>query len=310
VGNGCTLGLLGLPLLLAACAAIEGGTADARDTGVVGMVLAMPAEQEQRTCSGTLIAPNLVLTAQHCVADTPELVSCATSVFGPPADAALLEITTSESMWEAGAPWIKAAEVMTPPGGDAVCGRDLALIRLADRADATPLDPGLDAHVEPEEDYAAIGFGRTSSAIHDTGERRRRDRLHVVCVGAACDTVQVAAPEWRGDQGVCNGDSGGPAVDGEGRVIGVTSRGPAACQHPIYGRLDAHADWIREGARRAALAGGYAAPAWVDGPAAPALGASAACATARASAPRGGLAWSGLAAGLAALAIARRRRRD
>jgi hypothetical protein len=320
VGNARTLALLGLPLLLAACAApageevgearssIEGGAADPRDTGVVGVVLTVPEAQERRTCSGSLIAPNLVLTAQHCIADTPELVDCATSVFGPPACAAQVKVTASESIWEPSATWIEAEEVMTPPGGDAVCGRDVALIRLADPADAAPLVPGLDALVEPEEDYAAIGYGRSSSEVHDTGLRRRRDRLQVVCVGEGCDTQQVATPEWRGDQGVCNGDSGGPAVDGEGRVIGVTSRGPAGCERPIYGRIDAHADWIRDTARRAALAGGYAPPAWVDAPPAASPGPPASCAAA--PAPQGGLAWLGLAGALASVAVARRCDKD
>ncbi len=72
--------------------------------------------------------------------------------------------------------------------------------------------------------------------------------------------------EWRGDHGICNGDSGGPAIDGDGFVIGVTSRGPMGCDNPIYGSLLGHADWIREAGHRAALDGAYAEPDWVRGP--------------------------------------------
>ena len=71
--------------------------------------------------------------------------------------------------------------------------------------------------------------------------------------------------EWRGDHGVCNGDSGGPALDRQGFVIGVTSRGPAGCEAPIYGGLQGHAPWIRAVAQHAAQEASIAVPPWAEG---------------------------------------------
>ena len=47
---------------------ISGGYSDSEDTAVVGIVSL--ANNSLGICSGTLIAPNVVLTAQHCVAPT------------------------------------------------------------------------------------------------------------------------------------------------------------------------------------------------------------------------------------------------
>ncbi len=44
---------------------IKGGYTDSTDKAVVGLV--MFVGQGYGTCSGTLITPNIVLTAQHCI---------------------------------------------------------------------------------------------------------------------------------------------------------------------------------------------------------------------------------------------------
>jgi len=155
--------------------------------------------------------------------------------------------------------------VLSPPGPRLVCGHDVALIVLAgsvDRHRVPPLWPRLDASPLREEAYAAVGYGVTSDSEEDVGLRRRRDALRVVCVGGSCSSGQVDPAEWRGDHGICSGDSGGPALDGRGLVIGVTSRGPSGCEAPIYGGIPGHAPWLREVARHAAHDGAYADPPW------------------------------------------------
>lgn len=276
MGNDCTLAVAAF-LSLTACAAgrddalgedaagIMDGATDARDAAVVGVALVDESGFVRQICSGTLVAPNLVLTAQHCVADTNPFVNCGSSVFGPLTSPERVRVTTSASMWARDTDWLPAVEVVSPPGPRLVCGHDVALVVLAssiDRRRAAPLAPLLDASPHREEPYAAVGYGVTSDGDDDAGLRRRRDYLRVVCVGDSCSSGQVADAEWRGNHGICSGDSGGPALDGRGFVIGVTSRGPSGCEAPIYGGLPDHAPWLREVARRAARSGAYADPPW------------------------------------------------
>src|SRR5215510_9563338 len=49
--------------------AIVGGTTDSMNMGVVALAVSRPGLFVGH-CSGTLIAPNLVMTARHCVAPT------------------------------------------------------------------------------------------------------------------------------------------------------------------------------------------------------------------------------------------------
>jgi secreted trypsin-like serine protease len=47
------------------------------------------------------------------------------------------------------------------------------------------------------------------------------------------------------DIGPCPGDSGGPALDQDGKLIGVMSRGhESTCTEMIYTRVDHHATWL------------------------------------------------------------------
>jgi MYXO-CTERM domain-containing protein len=278
--------------------AIMGGYDDATDTAVVD-VLWM---SEGAECSGSLLAPNMVLTAHHCVApvlDDTAGISCAASSFGATDTTANdnFIVSTTELISMSPSAWHAVSEVLTPPmpsppDGSAFCGYDQAIFILSDLiqpSEAKPLVPRVDSQITDSEEYSAVGFGTTND-VSGAGQRRRLDDLLVHCVGKDCPAADVSiAHEWVGDHGICEGDSGGPALDTDGRVVGVTSRGAAGCVSPIYGDVYSWADWIKSSALHAATVGGYTAPAWATGyPTDPIysypIGATASCASASACA--------------------------
>ena len=88
------------------------------------------------------------------------------------------------------------------------------------------------------------------------------DELEVKCAGEDCDEGDIRANEWVGSGGPCSGDSGGPALDAEGRVIGVVSRGKDPCVEPVFGDVATRATWLRAEALRLANAADQEPPAW------------------------------------------------
>jgi hypothetical protein len=84
----------------------------------------------------------------------------------------------------------------------------------------------------------------------------------VVCLGADCREGDIRDNEWVGSGGPCSGDSGGPALDADGRVIGVVSRGKDPCVDPVFGDVATRASWIRTETIRLANAAAQEPPAW------------------------------------------------
>lgn len=252
----------------AARAPILGGAAAAGESPVIGIATL----DGPQVCSGALLAPGLVITSQQCIGTVAATGPCAQAQFGPPRAPSRFFVTARTPMTMAAGDYHGVTEIRLPPGAPGFCGRDIALLRLTSLVaaiKADPLAPRLDTPVAAAETYAAIGFGGTDAAGAGFGQRRRLDGLAVDCVGAACGSPAIGAGEWRGAASVCPGDEGGPALVGDGRVVGVASRAGAGCTDSIYTSLAVHRDWLIAEAIRAATLGGYPPPAWTG--AAPAI---------------------------------------
>jgi len=245
------------------------------------------ASRQGALCSGTLIAPNLVLTARHCVVppDEDNVVTCAAK-FGPNVPAADIYVTTEPTL--RGARKYYAAKEIATPEDTSFCGNDIALVTLRENIPPERAKPATPVVRFPMTDrtrvgttIVAMGYGITNPSAKDSGIRRLREGISIVCVpgdpASSCNQRGVAPlaeseREFITAGFVCSGDSGGGAFEqasferGTPYVLGALSRGPQTetqCLAAIYTRTDAHAEWILSVARRAQATGDYPKPAWL-----------------------------------------------
>ncbi|MES1178789.1 MAG: trypsin-like serine protease [Myxococcales bacterium] len=255
---------------------IIGGHLDTTTKGVVA--LAFKAHSQVAVfCSGSLLAPNLVLTARHCIAQiddgSSEEVHCDTSTFTAKYDPRQIFVSTDSEPQSSGGQLFPVKEIREAPGGDKVCGYDVALLILSGggvpSGTATPIEPVLEDPTLANITFSAVGYGLqdpNDTAGKTAGTRQRFDTSSVYCVGNSCPSAAGSeADEFVGNSPVCSGDSGGPALDSEGRVFGVTSRGDDACTYALYSNVASWATFVRSTALDAAAAAGYTPAAWATG---------------------------------------------
>ncbi len=227
--------------------------------GVVAVATRHPDDGSMTLCSGALVAPNLVLTARHCVSRSlTASPSCDThgashngAHLGADEDPASIAIYTGTRVdVTLDTPRAYATRTLHPRT-HVLCDADVAFLVL-DRPldDVQSLSMRLDAPVQEGDFIVPIGFG--GGFLGDVGTRVPRDATQVLAVGPGhnSSTGAVLGPrEFEVDEATCRGDSGGPALDARsGEIVGIVSRGRSCFTdgNHVYTRIDSYASLARE----------------------------------------------------------------
>jgi hypothetical protein len=200
--------------------AIVGGESDTTDDGVVALL-----DGSQVLCSGTVIAPRVVLTAAHC------LYSC-----GP---AALPEVSVGQTPGASRERFTVAEDWIHPLYDPVSHDNDIALLVLTKPVAVPPVPLNREPPGNVVGDAVrVVGFGRTSANVD--GSLTRHQGTSVVA------SIEPTTFRLRPDPSLpCYGDSGGPVlltVGGLVQIFGVVSFGNEDCtSYAVATSVDAYA---------------------------------------------------------------------
>jgi secreted trypsin-like serine protease len=197
-------------------------------------------------CGGTLVAPDRVVTAAHCLTERIAVTA---------REKAPEEIRVVTGHHRDGTPAKVKSVWRHRDYQDVTKGDDVAVLTLAERlpGETLPLvDADDTASYAPGTEATVLGWGRTAEGANPSPVLRQV-RVPVETDAECARTVpeyrpgaMVCAGYPQGGKDACEGDSGGPMVVG-GRLVGVVSYG-RGCARPgqpgIYTRLAGYRDQL------------------------------------------------------------------
>jgi len=207
-------------------------------------------------CTGTLIAPDWVLSAGHCGSLTGAAVASPVSWPAPLIDVRIGGLHPGDGEQ------VPVKKVLLNPNYLLTSGYDISLLQLSRASSKTPVKvAGASERSlwDPGDLETIVGWGATSeggSAPDTLQEGRVPITTDSYCAGAYSDfdaATMVCAGFPQGGVDTCQGDSGGPMFGGRRtsrRVVGATSFGEGcarAGKPGVYARVadSTLREWIR-----------------------------------------------------------------
>ena len=240
-----------------------------KNHGIVGIYLLVKGPKGQdggAICTGTLIRPNVVLTAAHCIASSPEMRLVGGMVFFTnDMETAIKEMDSGKMDNLRTFAKFKIHERYDNAQTDDQSNHDVGLIRLssdapADFKVATILPANLKAKLVPDALLMLSGYGvntytkkpGTEDEFDGAGDGILRQVSGIKLTDISSNGEELALDQTKG--GACHGDSGGPAFltvpatateTEKTFLVGVTSRGEEPCNKvSIYSSTLGYTDWI------------------------------------------------------------------
>ena len=201
---------------------------------VGAMIVLEPDGIKYFYCSGTLIAPNVFLTAAHCTAAAAAYGADPHDVF-----------VTFDSVWNENATLHQGTYDLNPNyGHDSHDANDVAVIILDDSIEdivpATLPTAGLFDEMKKAKNlkgqqFVAVGYGTLrddkTGGPHSLGDYGERFFAEQTFLALKPYWLQISMNPSIGSGGTCYGDSGGPHFLGDGNmVVSLTVTGDAWCR--------------------------------------------------------------------------------
>lgn len=207
-----------------------------------GAVVAMVTSQSA-LCTGTVVAPRLILTAAHCLAELPA-VSSLTVFYGNALDSQMSVSASGygahpefcpdcrDDIYDYG--YVELGVDFMPPEG--------VILPLTDQDE-------WDETIRKDHAVTLVGFGEDPNAENPVQSLGIKRKVDTTIERFSTEGLEFFA--GGDDHDSCQGDSGGPALvrlsDGTLRLAGITSRGSDPCgKGGYYGVPFPALAWVRD----------------------------------------------------------------